>query len=414
MIVGLNYAPEKVGIGVYTSGLAEALVARGHEVSVVAGKPYYPSWTVDKRFRAGFMLRSAENGVDVTRVAHYVPTRPSGPRRVAHHISFALACMLPTLFRARALRPDVVVTIAPSLIAAPLAHLAAAVVGAKSWLHIQDFEVEAAAATGLMGGGALTASTGRAFERFVLRLFDHVSTISPAMCRRLLDKGVERDRISEFRNWADIDASVARASSALREEWRITTRYVALYSGNIANKQGIELVVAAARRLQRRDDVTFVICGEGPNRAKLEAAAADLANIRFYDLQPKDRLADLLSLATVHLLPQLACAADLVLPSKLTNMLASGRAVVATAHPGTGLAAEVDGCGLVVPPEDDRAFADAIERLLDDESARAVYADAGRQRAEQRWRREAIIDEFEYELASLAYRSAETHEVAAA
>ena len=67
MIVGLNYAPEKVGIGVYTSGLAEALVARGHEVSVVAGKPYYPSWTVDKRFRAGFMLRSAENGVDVTR-----------------------------------------------------------------------------------------------------------------------------------------------------------------------------------------------------------------------------------------------------------------------------------------------------------------------------------------------------------
>jgi len=404
LIVGLNYAPERVGIAVYSSGLAEALVERGHQVSVIAGKPYYPCWRVDEGFRGGWRLRDAEKGVDVTRVAHYVPVRPNGARRIAHHASFALSSLFPALRRVWELRPDIVVTVAPSLIAAPVARLAAALCGAKSWLHLQDFEVEAAVATGLAPGGAIGARLGQAFERAVLGMFDRVSTISPAMCRKLRDKGVEPERVVEFRNWASLERIGAPSGeSAFRDEWRISTPHVALYSGNIANKQGIELVVAAARRLRERGDLTFVVCGEGPNRARLEAQAADLGNIRFHDLQPKERLADLLDLATVHLLPQLAAAADLVLPSKLTNMLASGRAVVATAHPGTGLCAEVEGCGLVTPPGDDEAFAGAIERLLDDSAAREAFGQAAGRRARLRWGRDAIIDGFEREIARLTH-----------
>jgi len=402
LIVGLNYAPERVGVAVYSAGLAEALVARGHKVSVIAGKPYYPAWRIDEGFRGGWRLRAAENGVDVTRVAHYVPARPNGLRRIAHHASFALSSLAPALRRVWELRPDIVLTVAPSLIAAPVARLAAALCGARCWLHLQDFEVEAAVATGLAPGGAIGAHLGRAFERAVLRMFDRVSTISPAMCRKLSDKGVAPDRIVEFRNWASIEGLRA-PSSALRDEWRISTPHVALYSGNIATKQGTELVVSAARRLRERGDLTFVVCGEGPNRARLEAQAADLGNIQFHDLQPKERLADLLDLATVHLLPQLACAADLVLPSKLTNMLASGRAVVATANPGTGLCAEVEGCGLVTPPGDDAAFAGAIARLLDDPAARAAFGQAAGRRARLRWGRDAIIDGLVREIARLTH-----------
>ncbi|HZF46892.1 MAG TPA: glycosyltransferase, partial [Sphingomonadaceae bacterium] len=177
-------------------------------------------------------------------------------------------------------------------------------------------------------------------------------------------------------------------------EWNITTPHVALYSGNIANKQGIELVIEAARLLQSRDDLTFVICGEGPNRARLEAEAAALPNMRLHDLQPRERLGELLGMATVHLLPQLAGAADLVLPSKLTNMLASGRPVVATADPGTGLADEVDGVGMVTPPGDAAAFAGAIASLVDDPESAARLGKAARERAEQRWSRKAILRGF--------------------
>lgn len=402
LIIGLNYTPEIVGIAVYTTGLAEALVQRGHIVEVIAGKPYYPTWSVPEAFRGGWWRKSVENGVNLTRVAHYVPAQPSGAKRLAHHASFAVSCLIPTLFAVRRLRPDVILTVAPSLIAAPMAKIAAVISGAKSWLHIQDFEVEAAMATGLIDNANWVARGAQRFERVMLGLFDRVSSISPAMCRKAIEKGVASDRVLEFRNWADIDAIMPlEGTSPYRIEWGISEPHVALYSGNIANKQGIDIVVAAARRLRHRSDLTFVVCGEGPNRANLEAQAADLNNIRFFDLQPKERLGELLGMASVHLLPQLASAADLVLPSKLTNMLASGRPVVVTADAGTGLADEVEGCGLVVPPGDEAAFSSAIERLLDDVAGWSAISAAARARAEERWAREATISGFEAKLREL-------------
>lgn len=402
LILGLNYAPEMVGIAVYTTGLAEALVRRGHKVRVVAGKPYYPTWSVPAVYRGFWLRHSVENGVELTRVAHYVPIRPSGVRRLLHHASFAISSLLPTLAAAMRMRPDIVLTIAPSMIAAPVAKFAAVTCGAASWLHIQDFEAEAAMATGLIDSEGIGARAARRFERSVVGLFDRVSSISAAMCRKLLEKGVLVERIVEFRNWADITAiTPLNSPSPYRTEWDITAPHVALYSGNISNKQGITIVVNAARRLQHRKDLVFVICGQGPNRASLEAQASGLDNILFRDLQPIDRLCDLVGLASVHLLPQLADAADLVLPSKLTNILASGRPVVVTADVGTGLANEVQGCGIVVPPGDDDAFAAAIERLIDDAPARDAYGIAARWRAEERWEQGAIIDALEDRLLAL-------------
>lgn len=385
-----------VGIAVYTTGLAESLVEMGHEVQVVAGKPYYPTWTVPEPFRGGWKRRRTEKGVDLTRVAHYVPANPTGARRILHHASFAFSSLMPLLARAISQNPDVVFTVAPSLIATPVAWLVARLTGAKVWLHIQDFEVEAAMATGLFNQTGTGARLARWFESFVLQRFDHISSISPAMCRKCIEKGVAPERVSEFRNWADIRAvRPLLAPSPYRAEWGIVAKHVALYSGNIANKQGIDIVVGAARRLRHRKDLMFVVCGQGPNRARLEAKAVDLDNILFRDLQPTERLGDLLGLASVHLLPQLAEASDLVLPSKLTNMLASGRAIVTTAAAGTGLEREVEGCGLIVKPGDEIAFAKAIEMLIDDAAMLQRYGVAARRRAEIRWGRDSIIADAE-------------------
>lgn len=91
----------------------------------------------------------------------------------------------------------------------------------------------------------------------------------------------------------------------------------------------------AVQRLVDRKDLLFVICGEGSERQTLRTQAQALGNVRFVPLQPLERLNALLKLADIHLLPQRADAADLVMPSKLTGMLASGRPVVATAQPDT-------------------------------------------------------------------------------
>jgi len=395
LVLGINYAPERVGVAVYTAGMAEALAASGHEVQVIAGRPYYPGWKIMPEHDAWTFGRRLENGVDITRVPHYIPGKPTALRRILHHFSFGATSLVPSLWRAINWRPELVVTIAPALVAAPVGRLAGYLSGAHSWLHLQDFEVEAALATGLMKTGP-AARLAKWFERAVLNSFHTVSSISPYMCRRLIEKGLDAARVVEFRNWADTDAvTPMNGPSLYREEWGITTPHVALYSGNIANKQGLETIVEVARQLGSRSDLTFVICGEGPNTRDLLRRAEGMSNIRFFDLQPRERLGELLNLATIHVLPQIAGAADLVLPSKLTNMLASGRPVVAMARPGTGLAREVEGAGLLVLPGDAEALAGAIEQLMDDPDLHARLSQAARQRAEEHWSSKAILSNIE-------------------
>lgn len=401
LVIGLNYAPEPVGIAPYTAGMAASLARSGHAVTVVCAKPYYPSWQVASTDRNLRIQHSEEAGVRIVRVPIYVPTNPTGARRVIHHLSFAAAA-LPAAFAAAAQRrPDVVVAIAPSLISTTIARAVARGFGAKLWLHVQDFEVEAACATGLLGRTGWLTRAARAFESWALKA-DRISTISPQMCERLAQRGVASGRIVEFRNWATLEQHGPTEPGAYRAEWKLSRKHVAIYSGSIANKQGIDLIVAAARRLQHRRDLAFVVCGNGPQREALVATAAGLDNIQFEDLQPRERLAELLALASVHLLPQIAGAADLLLPSKLTNMLASERPIVATAAAGTALAEEIDGCGLVTPPGDAAKFAMAIERLIDHPALAAQLGRAGQLRAQERWSGPRILDRFERQLCELA------------
>lgn len=405
LLLTLNYAPEPVGIGPYSAGLAEALAARGHRVEVIAGKPYYPQWQVYPAYAGGGWQSGEEHGVHVTRCPHYVPAEPSGLKRIVHLASFALSALpvaLRAALRGKAQQPQVVVVTAPALLSVLTAWIAARLAGASLWIHVQDFEVEAALATGLMDQASLPARFARWLESWVLRRGDRVSTISPQMCAKLRDKGVESARVLEVRNWADSRFAADPAGAAtIRAEWGLEGRLVALYSGNIARKQGIEILVEAARLLQHRRDLAFVICGEGPNRIELERLAAGLDNVQLHDLQPAERMGAMLTMADLHLLPQIAGAADLVLPSKLTNMLASARPVVATADPGTGLYGEVDGCGALTPPGDAAALAAAIAALADDPATRETWGKAARTRAEERWMKDAIIDRVEAELGRL-------------
>ncbi len=395
LIVGINYAPEPIGIGPYTAGTARALREAGHDVEVLTGKAYYPDWKIDPAFARPAYHRSVEDGVRITRCPLYVPSRDGGLKRIVHHASFAAAALPEVVRIARRFRPELVLAIAPSLVSFPVARVAARIAGAELWLHIQDFEVEAAFATGLMDSRSLLARAAAGFEAQQLAAADRITSISPQMCARLAAKGVPEDRIAQFRNWAEIEhIRPLEAPSPYRQEWNIAEPFVAFYSGNIAKKQGIGIIVEAARLLRHRRDLVFVICGEGPNRAELEREAASLGNIRLFDLQPRDRLGELLGLATLHLLPQLADAADLVLPSKLANMMASGRPVVATAAPGTGIANEIADCGISTPPGDAVAFAAAIEALLDDAEQRAQLGLAARNAAESRWSREELLGRF--------------------
>jgi colanic acid biosynthesis glycosyl transferase WcaI len=290
-------------------------------------------------------------------------------------------------------RPDVVFSVAPSLMSAPFSAWIARHIGALSWLHLQDFEVDAAFDLGLLSKKRLRALMV-AVERHILRSFDCVSTISPAMLDRLASKGVDKERIQEVRNWTDtIQIAPGNSRTRFKKELGLDdSHFVGIYSGTMSNKQGLELIVKAARQLDRTDPkIRFVLCGGGPHKAVLQSLAEGLTNIQFLGLQAGENFAELLKTADFHLIPQKAEATDLVLPSKLGGILATGRPVIVMAKPGTGLAAEVAGAGLITPPGAAAALAAAVHTLANNPELCRSLGDQARAIALSRWDKTAIL-----------------------
>ena len=120
--------------------------------------------------------------------------------------------------------------------------------------------------------------------------------------------------------------------------------------------------------------------------------AKELVNVKFFPLQPIEKLNELLSLADIHLLPQRADAEDLVMPSKLTNMMASGRPVITTARSGTQVANVVQDCGIVVGPGNLNLLTEAILNLADNQELRKELGNSGRSYALKHWSKDQVLD----------------------
>lgn len=366
LIHGMNHAPEFTGVGRYTGEIAAHLVARGHEVCVVTAPPHYPSWRVGAGYAAGRWTRETLEGATVYRCPLYLSREVRGVKRAFAALSFALSSAPVVLWQALRRRPDVVLALEPTLLGGPFAILAARLVGARAVLQVQDLETDAAFAMGHLKGQSL-ADAAAGFERFVRGGFDRIITISNRMAERIAEKGVAPDRITVIRNWVDVAKiqPVGRPSAYRAELGLGEGAFVALYAGALGAKQGVNLLIEAARALRDRPDIVFVVAGDGPMRGALEVAAVDLPNLRLLPFQPEERFSEFLGLADVHLMPQEKGAADLMLPSKLGGMLASGRPLLVTADPGTELADFLGEAAVLTPPGDAPALIAALRGLAE-------------------------------------------------
>lgn len=400
LIYGLNYAPEPVGIGKYSSELAAWLATHGHQVRVITAPPYFPEWSA----RGNRYRREQIDGVQVLRCPLWVPRTPNGLTRLLHLTSFALSS-LPVLLAQWRWRPDIVFMVAPAFFCTPGTLLFRRLCGpgTRCWLHIQDFELDAAYELGLLRGSWLRR-IAEGWERRTLQRFDRLSSISTAMCQRLLHKGVEPKRALMLANWVDLEeirpqTDDERASNPYWRELGIEpTKEVLLYSGSMNKKQGLELLARAIRHMANVPNLVWLLAGEGPSKAELANETAGLANVRLLPLQPPKRLNDWLNLATVHLLPQKAGAADLVLPSKLLGILASGRPVVASTPAGSELGQIAMRAGVRVDPGDSEAFAEAVMMLLSDAALQKQQGEAARQLAVEHYSKENVLGDLEINL----------------
>lgn len=410
LISSVNYAPEPTGIGKYSGQMAAWLAGRGHDVHVVAAPPYYPHWRVDRAYQGRGYAVETRDGVRVHRAPILVrgAERVSTAARLLTESSFTVTSTLPWARLAWS-RPrfDVVVAVVPPLQSAAWPAVYAAARRIPLLIHVQDLQVDAAVRLGFFRRNPGLASALYRAEGVVLRRAARVTTVTEQMRRRIVDKGVDSGRVGVFQNWADpVPVGSAADADRVRRGLGLTHEDVlVLYSGNMGEKQGLGLVLDAAQALEAETSIKFAFFGNGVARTALErdAVSRHLANVSFNDLVPAEELPALLAAGDVHLVPQRRDAADLLMPSKVANILSAGRPFIATSEDGTGLAEVVSasGAGVRVPPDDVDAFVQGIRALAADGEGRRRMGNQGRAYASEVLDRGTILQAFELELLTL-------------
>ena len=270
LIVGLNFHPELIGAGKYTGELAAYLASQGHQVRVITTPPYYPHWRVQPNYQAWQYRKETWRGVEIQRCPLWVPRHPTGLTRLIHLVTFAFSS-LPALVAQFRWKPAVVLCMAPTLMNAPFVLAFARLIGTRTWLHIQDFELDAAAQSRNVTGPEIHPIHWHgSLERFLLTRFDRVSTISENMLTLVVQKGVPAETSFLLPNWVDTSEIFPMDdTNPLRSELGIPqAKKVILYHGNLGRKQGLEILIETAALLQDHPEILFVICGEGAARPR--------------------------------------------------------------------------------------------------------------------------------------------------
>ena len=400
-----HYEPDVAPTGEVMTAIVSELAGRGHEIRVVTSLPWYRQHRVEPGWR-GRPVRAgtAPGGVAVTRV-HPFPTAKG--RVAARAAGFAgFTALVAAAAVATRDRPDAVLAMSPPITLGLAGWAAACRWRAPLVFNLQDIFPDAAIDTGAIRGRRLVAAARR-LERFVYDRAAAVTVLSQDMAANVeakLDAG-RSGAVRVIPNFADTSRIRARSrDTAYRAEHGLGDRTVVMYAGNVGFSQPLDLVVEAARAHRHRDDVVFVVNGEGSARPALEASAAGLPNLVFVGYQPAERLDEVLASADVHVVVLREGLARSSVPSKIYSILAAGRPVVASVDPGTELPRIIDaaGCGAAVAPGDGAAFNAAIAALLDDAAGREAMGRRGRAYVEGCTTPQAVAGAYEELFAALA------------
>ncbi|MFG2894348.1 glycosyltransferase [Streptomyces sp. NPDC048248] len=363
-MVSTNYAPEHTGIGPYSTQIAEHLAASGADTHVLAGMPHYPAWRVGEGYAGRWRMCEVRAGVTIHRRRHTVPPRQTALRRAL----FEASILAHGVLAPPRVRPDVVLTQMPSLAGGVLGDRLARRARVPHVVIVQDLMGAAAEQSGIQGGGRVAALAG-GLEGRVLRRADVVGVVHESFVDRVTAMGVPRERVHVVPNWAHVKGpSGDRALTRERLGWSARDTVV-LHAGNMGLKQGLDVLVEAARLAEQEGArVRIVLMGDGNQRERLQQLAAGVPALSFLPPADADEFPEVLAAADVLVVTQKASVLDMSLPSKLTSYFMTGRPVIASVAAEGGTAKEVlrSGAGSVVAPEDPKALLAEIRSFADD------------------------------------------------
>lgn len=394
LVFGINYAPELTGIGKYTGEMCEWLAGHGHEVNMITAMPYYPEWTIHPSHKGKWWHTEIINKVKVHRCPLYVPKEVSAIKRIIHEFTFLLSSLVYWLKFFFGKKQDVVICIVPAFHLGFMSLLYSKLRGVKMIYHVQDLQVDAAKQLDLIKNKFFLNLLFK-MEHLILKHSNYVSTISKGMLNKILQKGIPESKYFLLYNWVDTQhIKPLPKEQSLRGRLGLTPNdKVVIYSGNLGEKQGLEIIVEAATGLA---DVNFLIFGSGGGKEKLLelVKSSGVSNVSFHPFLPYSELPNLLATGDIHLVLQKSSAADLVMPSKLTSILAAGGCSIVTALPGTSLYEIIheNNMGLLIAPDSAAALQVCIEKGF--ASDLELIRSNAREYARQNLDRDYILERF--------------------
>lgn len=230
--------------------------------------------------------------------------------------------------------------------------------------NLQDVFPDSLVTAGLAKKDGLLWKIGRKIEDRTYRYADKIIVISEDIKQNIMEKGVPEEKIRVISNWINTETvrPVNRYENVLGKELGIDPdRFTVVYAGNLGLLQGVDTLIRAAERLQDQP-IDFLIFGRGAAEESLKAQATELQNVKFYPLQPAERVAEVYSLGDVCTVLCNKGAGGSAVPSKTWTIMACSTPIVASFDTHSELARVLDetGAGLCVEPENDEALADTI------------------------------------------------------
>lgn len=376
-----HFSPDLAPTGEVMTSIVEELAARGHRMHVVTALPWYRDHAVEGAWRGAPVQRAERPWGRISRVHPFPTDKTNIPARALGFAGFTVLGAL--VGAASSPRPDVVLAMSPPLTLGAAGWAVAQRFRVPFVFNIQDVFPDVAIKTGALTGAKVIRAS-QSLERWSYRRADAVTVLSEDLRENLVAKlpAGEGGKVRVIPNFIDTGRiEPGPHENAYRREFELGGKVVVTYAGNLGYSQPVELLVEAARRLEAdHPDLVVVVNGGGSARPALEAQAAGVPNVRFVDLQPKARLSEVLAAADVHVVLLREGLAASSVPSKLYSILAAGRPLVASVDAGTEVARVVEGAGagVVVPPGDADALADALRRLVTSPDERARLGAAGR------------------------------------
>jgi colanic acid biosynthesis glycosyl transferase WcaI len=360
-----HFAPDVAPTGTLATQMVERWAERGHSIEVVTSLPWYRDHQVEEGYGGKLVRREDTPWGRITRL-HPLPA-PDKKNLLRRALSFGGYSTISAAVGARGGPVDVVVAMSPPLTLGVTGWTIARARRAPFVFNVQDIFPDVAVEIGAIRKPSVIRAAQK-LERWCYRHADAVTVLSDDLAENVRRKCHSPDKVHVIPNFVDTDAIKPGPShNGYRAEFGLDGKRVVMYAGNVGLSQSLETVIDAAKELSSNDDVIFVVNGQGATRAALEERAHGLSNVRFIDLQPPERLAEVLAAGDIHLVPLRAGLASSSFPSKTYSILAAGRPLIASIDRGSEIARVVEraGAGLTVPPENPAALTDAIRRLLD-------------------------------------------------